>query len=49
MIQLLLLFTTFFILSREAAPTPDWVDDWIAGTGPWKDGPYDPVIINGRN
>ena len=40
--------TTFSILSSEAVPAPDWMDDWIAGTGPWKGGPYDPVVINGR-
>ena len=48
--QLLLWVITFFILSSEAAPTPDWVDDWIAGTGTWGGGPYDydPVIIKAR-
>ena len=40
--------TTFSILSSEAAPDPDWIDDWIAGTGPWKGGPYDLVVINVR-
>ena len=48
--QLLLWVITFFILSSEAAPTPDWVDDWIAGTGTWGGGPYeyDPVVFNAR-